>query len=507
MITMNQAMRRVAGVSAFYAIFWASFCISLWAGVANATSDAKDLLIKFTDAASISHFALMAQTGGAKIESLGAGNWIRVQLTDKQLQHVSLEEIRANPNVLAVQPNYKIHLLENYQATDLTVRARAEKALRLRSVTPSFAPPDNPPFPSSGSGGSGDDPLFNKQWGMNDIGVKSGWKFAKGQPVVVAVIDTGVDYTHEDLIDNLWRNLGEMGKDAQGRNKATNGIDDDGNGFIDDVAGWDFVSNDNKPYDLSMDPLQVILQGGNPGHGTHCAGNVAARANNGKGIAGVAPEAKIMAIRFLSEKGQGDTASAVKAIQYAVKNGAKVLSNSWGSEGDDPAEPDANKALRDAISEAEAAGVLFIAAAGNGHNGVGYDNDTDPKPGVPASYGNENIISVAAVDSKDALGSFSNWGARSVDLGAPGVAVFSTMVGQNYSDVVVDTFGIRATWDGTSMATPHVAGAAALYWSKHPNATWRDVKNAILISAKPIASLRGKTVSGGKLNVEALMAR
>lgn len=477
---------------------------SLWAGVANATADTKDLLIKFADTAAVTNFALMAQTGGAKIENLGAGNWVRVQLTDKQLRNFSLEDIRRNPNVVAAQPNYKLHLLNDYRLKDPVLRAQFLKQVKEAvrngqlSSTRTLAAPDNPEIPNGGSTGSGPDPLFSKQWGMNDIGIKRGWKSARGQDMVVAVIDTGVDYTHEDLLPNLWRNPGEI---------PGNGKDDDGNGYIDDVIGWDFVSNDNKPFDLAMDPIQIIIQGGNPGHGTHCAGNVAARGDNGKGVAGVAPDAKIMALRFLSEKGEGDTAGAIKAINYAVKMGAKVLSNSWGSEGDDPSDPQSNQALHDAITAAQDAGVLFIAAAGNGHNGVGYDNDTDSRPGVPASYDNDNIIAVAAIDANNQLGSFSNWGARSVDIGAPGVAIFSTTVGSNYSDTVIDMFGIKATWDGTSMATPHVAGAAALYWSKHPNATWREVKDAIMGSVKPIPALSGKTVSGGKLSVEQLMTR
>ncbi|MFM6927581.1 MAG: S8 family serine peptidase, partial [Bdellovibrio sp.] len=212
-----------------------------------------------------------------------------------------------------------------------------------------------------------------------------------------------------------------------------------------------------------------------------------------------------MSLRFITEKGQGTTADAIKAIKYAVDNGAKVLSNSWGSEGEDPSEGTENKALRDAIQYAQDKGVLFIAAAGNGHKGVGYDNDSDSAPAYPASYTNENIVSVAAIDSRDKLGSFSNWGLRSVDIGAPGVAVFSTMVGNNYSDVVIDKFGFKATWDGTSMATPHVAGAAALYWSAHPEKTWQDVKAALLGSAKKIDALNNKTVSGGKLDVGALL--
>ncbi|MEK7355528.1 MAG: S8 family peptidase, partial [Bdellovibrionota bacterium] len=242
-------------------------------------------------------------------------------------------------------------------------------------------------------------------------------------------------------------------------------------------------------------------------HGTHCAGNVAAVANNGKGVVGVAPDAKIMSLRFLSEEGMGDTAGAIKAIDYAVKMGAKVLSNSWGSEGEDSAEEKENKALRDSIQRAEDAGVLFVAAAGNGHQGVGYDNDTDAKPAYPASYDHDSIISVAAIDVDDKFGSFSNWGRRTVDIAAPGVKVFSTTVGGLYSDMVIDLFGIQASWDGTSMACPHVAGAAAAFWSKHPTYTLKEVKKAILDSAAPIAVAKGKLVTEGKLDFDALMKK
>ena len=214
-----------------------------------------------------------------------------------------------------------------------------------------------------------------------------------------------------------------------------------------------------------------------------------------------------MAIRFLTEKGQGTTADAVEAVKYGVDNGANVLSNSWGSEGDDPNDP-ATQALKDVIQYAESHNVLFVAAAGNGHQGNGYDNDSDSRPGVPASYSNENIVSVAAIDEGANLGSFSNWGARTVDLGAPGVKVFSTMVGNKYSDTVIDIPGMMtATWDGTSMAAPHVSGAAALYISKHPGASYKEVKSALLSSVRRTSQLSSKTVSGGQLDVRALMQR
>ncbi|MES2964451.1 MAG: S8 family peptidase [Bdellovibrionota bacterium] len=485
----------------------ATVVVGLWAGVATANTDSKDLLIKFANTAALKSFTSLAHSGGARIETLGESQWVRVQLTEKQ--DLSLSEIAADPNVLAVQPNYKIRLLENYQAKTPAALAKLGRALMAPPIPMPGGemPADNPPFPSNKIGGSGADSELSKQWGMNDIGVQAGWKHGKGAGVIVAVIDTGVDYTHEDLQDNLWRNAGEMGKDAQGRDKSANGVDDDGNGYVDDLMGWDMVTNDNKPFDLAMGPLDLLMKGGNPGHGTHCAGNVAAVGNNGRGVAGVAPDAKIMILRFLSEKGEGDTAGAIKAIDYAVKNGARVLSNSWGSEGEDPAEGEANKALREAIQRAEDAGTLFVAAAGNGHQGVGYDNDTDAKPAYPASYDHDTIISVAAIDVDDKFGSFSNWGRRTVDIAAPGVKVFSTTVGGKYSDMVIDLFGIQASWDGTSMACPHVAGAAAAYWSKHPTATWKDVKKAILDSAAPIAVAKGKLVTEGKLNFEALMQK
>ena len=174
----------------------------------------------------------------------------------------------------------------------------------------------------------------------------------------------------------MWRNPGETGFDSNGNDKSRNGIDDDGNGYVDDLMGWDFANNDNKPFDMFEKSIFKILLGGNPGHGTHCAGNVAARGDNGKGIAGVAPHVRIMAMRFISADGGGTTDAAISSILYAVDNGARILSNSWGSEGDG-GDAAASQALQDAIDYAQSKDVLFVAAAGNGHLGVGYDNDTD----------------------------------------------------------------------------------------------------------------------------------
>lgn len=452
---------------------------------------AEDLLVKVAQPVSTKHAVQYFLSSGLKSEAL-TDQWIHVQGTSAN--QMQLAKFLESGSIIKVQKNFKIKLLENYtmqQALQKYLAAHPEKAnVPFAGVTAK----DNPAIPDTPNQTTGADPLFSKQWGMNDIGVQNAWKINPGNDkIVVAVIDTGVDYTHEDLLPNMWRNSKEI---------PNNNIDDDQNGYVDDIVGWDFLSNDNKPYDLAATSMQDIMNGQNPGHGTHCAGNVAARGNNSKGISGVAPNAQIMALRFIGNEG-GTTADAIKSIKYAVDNGAKVLSNSWGSEGEDPADGADNQALKDVIKYAADHDVLFIAAAGNGHQGAGYNNDTDSKPGVPASYTNDNIISVAAIDTNDKLGSFSNWGVKSVDIAAPGVKVFSTTVNGKYSDTVIPLLG--ANWDGTSMACPHVAGAAALYWSAHPEKTYAQVKDALLSSVKKIAAVDGKVSSNGKLNVEQLM--
>ncbi len=486
----------------FFAIL---FTLSLGLG-AQAATDNNDVLVKFKSPEALTQYSAFSFANGVKVENLGFSNWAHVRIPPGS-SWMSVESLKNNPQVLRVQPNFKLHLIEDYAHTGVYqspdfLAELVKMSAQTQDPTPEMKP--DLPILISSTGGHGADPLFKNQWGMQDIGVKNAWKNAQGKGVIVAVIDSGVDYTHEDLIDNMWKNQGEMGFDSQGHDKSKNGVDDDGNGYIDDVMAWDFSDNDNKPYDVHGQLIDVILKGENPGHGTHCAGNVAARADNGKGTAGVAPLAQIMPLRFISKAGQGDTAGAIKAIMYAINNGARVLSNSWGSEGEDPKEAGDNQALKEVIIGGQEKGAIFVFAAGNGHKGVGYDNDTDPKPGVPASYAIENIVSVAAIDKDNKLGAFSNWGLKSVHIAAPGVQVFSTTVGNTYADTIIDLFGLKATWDGTSMAAPHVAGAVALYWSKHPTANWRDVKKALLESATPIDSMKGKSISGGKLNVEKL---
>lgn len=394
-----------------------------------------------------------------------------------------LQELRSSPAVEYAQYNYTLGLLEDYSPKD-AVSKRIVEDMNAGRLVQDFVPPaladlltaelaaKDPALPSANVPAvTGADPLTDKQWGMKNIHANEVWPtFTGSKKVIVAVIDTGVDYTHEDLVGNLWH------KNA---------------GSPDDEIGWDFAQNDNKPYD-------IVSTSGNPGHGTHCAGNVGATGNNSKGISGVAPQVSIMSLRFITEKGTGTTANAIKAINYAVKNGAKILSNSWGSEGEDPSEP--NQGLKDAINNAMKNDVLFVAAAGNGRGGKGYDNDKDSKPVVPASYDMDNIISVAALDSDNKLAKFSNWGSKTVDVGAPGVKIYSTTVGSKYSDTV-----LGGSWSGTSMATPHVAGAAAMIWAAHPEYHWDDVKRVLLSTVDKVPALQGKSVSGGKINVAAAL--
>lgn len=418
---------------------------------------------------------------------------------------VDAADVLNHPSVEYFQKNHPIKLFSNpsiERNRAAMLEALEEGELPFPGGFGGAAPADNPAIQAPTQQSPGADPLLSNAWGLANVGATNSWTHTpKGKGVIVAVTDTGVDYNHEDLINNMWRNSKEVPGD---------GIDNDNNGYVDDVVGWDFAANDNKPYDLTVDLFQILMGGGNPGHGTHCAGVVGADHNNGKGASGVAPDAEIMALRFINEKGQGDTASAVQVVDYAVKNGAKIISASWGSEG----EEEGDMALREAIQRAEKAGVLFVAAAGNGRvnaqagTSAGYDNDADSKPVYPSSYEYDNVISVAAIDSENKLAGFSNWGRTSVDLGAPGVKILSTVPGNKYQDTVIDLGEfLKATWDGTSMATPHVAGALAATLSKNPEMSWQELKRTVFSGTESASALNNKVSTGGKLNLNFLASR
>jgi subtilisin family serine protease len=330
-----------------------------------------------------------------------------------------------------------------------------EKNLIWRSLTVAVdpAPRAAPSLPKRAR----KDPMLGRSWGITKVHSPEAWlKTLGSEQVIVADIDTGIDYNHDDLINNVWRNSKEIPGD---------GIDNDANGFVDDVVGWDFVNKDSLPWDDN-------------GHGTHTSGSIAATGGNGIGTSGVAPRVRLMGLKFLSGDGSGSTEDAVRAINYAVQSGASVLSNSWGGD-------EYSKALEDAISEAAARNVLFVAAAGND----GTNNDTLPM--YPAAYNLPNVIAVAASDSEDRLVDYSNYGANSVHIVAPGDVVFSTVPGNKYE-----------VNSGTSMACPHVAGAAALLKSFKPTLSAVEIKRILLASVDKDPEYADKISSGGRLNVE-----
>jgi subtilisin family serine protease len=310
------------------------------------------------------------------------------------------------------------------------------------------------------------DPLWLTLWNMDTIGLASAWDLSlPSDAPIVAVIDTGIYFPHPEFKGMLWTNTGEI---------AGNGIDDDHNGIVDDVNGASFLDGV-----ASGDPSDLV------GHGTHIAGIIAAKSNNGVGVAGIAPTARIMPLRFINAKGQGKLSDVLSAIDYAISHGAKVLNNSWGGGG-------YSQALSDLITRAKDAGDLFVVAAGNDSKNI------DTIPSYPAAYPQDNVISVAATDMNDGLAAFSNYGANNVDIGAPGVTVVSTWL-SGIPPWVPSPTGTYNWASGTSMAAPHVSGAAAWLWSVRPDSSWSQIKQAILSGSQPVSSLSGRTTSGARL--------
>ncbi len=356
--------------------------------------------------------------------------WVLVKKATVELESYALKQLNENPMVDIAEPNFIYN----------TVR------------TPN-------------------DPMLGQLWGLinvgqkdssgkdglkgTDIGIEKAWDLQTGsKKVVVAVIDTGVDYTIEDLAGNVWINSAEANGKA--------GEDDDGNGIVDDIYGYNAINNSGDPKD-------------DHGHGSHCSGTIGAKGDDGKGIVGVNWDVQIMGVKFLSASGSGSLANAIKGIDYATKMGANIMSNSWGGGG-------FSTALKEAIERASAKGILFVAAAGNSSS----NNDTTPA--YPASYEVPNVMSVAALDNQGAIASFSNYGKRSVHVAAPGVNVLST------------TPAGYKSWSGTSMATPHVSGLAALLMAHDASLDAFAIRERIMKTAKPIASLRGKVSTNGLID-------
>lgn len=358
-------------------------------------------------------------------------------------------------------------VLRQYQSMSEVVEyAEANYEIRLDDPVNRNSRPVNVP---STVAGAPNDPLFADQWALNNTGQNGGkanahidalkaWAKTQGSAeVVVAVLDTGVDYSHKDLVENMW--VRPAGVPQYVDNEL---------GSINDLRGYDANVNAGDPMDDN-------------GHGTHCAGIIGAEGNNGEGVSGINWNVKIMPLKFLGRGGFGNVNDAIESINYAIdrkKNGVnlRVINASWGS-------TQRSKALEDAIRAAGEAGILFVAAAGNS------STDNDRRAHYPSNYDLPNMLSVAALDRNDLLASFSNYGAKTVHVAAPGREITSTWLGDQYREA-----------SGTSMAAPQVAGIAALILANEPNLSMAKLRERIMKSSDPIDTLLGKVAVGGRLN-------
>ncbi len=349
----------------------------------------------------------------------------------------------------------------------------------------------------------GPDPFLESDWAYRAIRMPSDDMIVAAlkdkKPITTALIDTGIDYNHEDLSGSLWRSPADP-----------------------NLIGWDVIHQHSRPYDVVHFDIEGCIKDSqcknfiqtsrflvNPGHGTHCAGHIGAVANNSRGIRGMANgAARIMTLKFIygnsegpvGNVGEGDDVSIVESIDWAIQHGAKIINMSWG--GRQPRVEAEHSEFKRALQRARDAGILVVAAAGND----AINLDSDNLPSYPAAYDLDNLIVVAAMDRTGKLAEFSSYGPRTVHLAAPGVKILSTIPGNNYSSTVarfVDETGkVRElSWDGTSMAAPLVTGAAALIWASHPQESYRQIRKRIFQNVRPIAELQGKVQSGGVLDV------
>ena len=386
------------------------------------------LLVKFTDSATPQEVTeLLEQTNSMIVDFYPTVNWYLVET-----------------------PSGNLNTQKAFEKYDIVEEVAIDSVIRVETVNTN-------------------DPLIGDVWGLDGnhgIDASVAWPLSTGAAeVVVAVIDSGIDPDHPDLIDAIWVNNDEI---------PNNGIDDDNNGFVDDTYGWDFTGEyDNIPQDEH-------------GHGTHVAGTIGATRNNNEGIAGVADNVKIMGLRFLDKQGNGITSWAINAIEYAVANGAAISNNSWGGGGYETP-------LYNAIAESGNAGHLFVAAAGNS------GNNSDSFPMYPAAYNLPNILSIAAINSSGSLAGFSNYGNVTVDIAAPGVNILSTMSGES-ENCPVQGSPCYVSWQGTSMAAPHAAGVAALMLGINNGLSPEDIIQIIQNTVRPTSVLNGKVRFGGELD-------
>ncbi len=386
----------------------------------------REIIVKRSPSSSQADFtAAVARHGGALVENTGRLSeelgYVRIILSEETLADEVISGLQADGVAESAERNYIITL-------------------------------DDTP----------NDPSAPKNWGLEKIAASKAWDLETGtQNVVVAITDSGIDLEHEDLSKNIWHNNGEI---------PGNNLDDDGNGFVDDIHGWDFANGDNTPMD-------------DKGHGTHCAGIVGAVGNNDLGVAGVNWNVRLMALKFMQADGRGTLWDATQALLYAAQKGVDVVNASWGCRSC------YTEYFNNAVVSLKEAGAMFVASAGNDATNV------DNTPYYPAAFGHENVIAVAATTPTDALAGYSNYGVSKVHISAPGSAIHSTLPGNKYGDA-----------SGTSMAAPFVTGAAALFKAAHPDATFDVIKSRILLTADPIGALVGKVATGGRLNINRMLS-
>lgn len=417
--------------------------LALGLGLALSTSltatESRGYIVKLKDGAALSN----KSADLVKPLAVSFGNFVKID----GISNKALSDLALDPSVEYIEPNFVYHLpkVEMGEIID------ANKMVS--------------------------DSLYDKQWGLKNTGKNSGgwfssgkagedmnaegaWTVTKGNSdLVVAVIDTGVDYTHPDLAANMWTNDAEK--------NGLPGVDDDANGYVDDIYGYDFAGKDADPMD-------------GHGHGTHCAGNIGA-VHNDAGIAGMMANVKIMSIKFLSDSGSGTTEDAILAVDYATRNGAKLMSNSWGG-------GEYSEALKEAIQAASDAGVVFVAAAGN------ESANNDRRNTYPANYEVDNVITVGAMEGKGKRSSFSNYGATKVHVFAPGSNIYSTVTRGRYQNM-----------SGTSMATPLVSGGIGLLLAHEPDLSVTEVRERVVATAVANGSLNDMAISNGRMDTKRLL--
>lgn len=410
-----------------------------------------EVLVKFRPGVTFSQIKKIISRNNDRVEDEieSVNNLYSIDdLDDRSAKRVAAQYKEMTDMVVYAEPNYKIKLTDPAQRT-------SPKNLVYRSKDKTETTPN--------------DPMFGEQWALANNGENGGkekadidalkaWLKTQGsEDVVVAVLDSGVDYAHQDLVTNMWF-----------RPENIPAYYDDELGSIDDKNGYDANANSGDPMDTN-------------GHGTHCSGIIGAEGNNKQGISGINWKVEIMPLKFMGRGGFGTTKDAIEAINYAVDRkkagvNVRVINASWGS-------TQYSKALEDSIRAAGEAGILFVAAAGN--NGT----DNDKRAHYPSNYDLPNVISVAAMDRVDGLASFSNFGTKTVHIAAPGKDILSTWLNNQYREA-----------SGTSMAAPQVAGVAALIIANNPNIKVDELREKLLKSVDKLDVLKGKVENGGRLN-------